>query len=234
MSAVVLALMTLVGFCYALKQTFRPKWAVACSAAVGALFVGLAWPYAIEQSKTQLADWLADTARMLDVAVVLTIEVALQMAFCILAAHIQTSGPMRRRTVAAYRLLRWFPGLLVYPLLYGLLVAALFALPGLPFARTAWTLAGAVCAAIPTGAWALRRLLPEKDIRLELLFLSHALVALLGVVATVNGRIAVAATGRVDWTALAGVAALALLGLGGGAAAYLFKQKRTFQKNHIQ
>lgn len=234
MSTVVLVMMALVCFNYALKQTFRPTGAMACSALLGALFVGLAWPYAIEQSKTQLADWLADTARMLDVAVVLTIEVALQLAFCILAAHIQTSGPMRRRTVAAYRLLRWFPGLLVYPVLYSLLVAALFALPGLPFARTAWTLAGTVLVATPLAARALKRLLPEKDIRLELLFLSNALIALLGVVATVNGRTAVAATGRVDWTALAGMTGLVLLGLGGGATAYFFNQKRTLQKNHIK
>ena len=52
-------------------------------------------PYAIQQSKTQIADWLADVQLMLDTSVVLTVEVALQMAFCMLAVHVLTTGPVK-------------------------------------------------------------------------------------------------------------------------------------------
>ncbi len=51
-------------------------------------------------------------------------------------------------------------------------------------------------------------LVPEKEIRLELLFMVNMLIAALGVVATVNGRTAAAGTNQVEWGALGGVAAI--------------------------
>ena len=92
METVVMVMMIVVCFNYIVKQTFRKAYFVAVSAVVCALFVGLAWPWAIEQSKNQIAGWLADSALMLDMAVLLTLEVALQMTFCVVAAHIHTAG----------------------------------------------------------------------------------------------------------------------------------------------
>ena len=160
METVVLVMMIVVCFNYLLKQTWRKPFFVALSAVVCALFVGLAWPWAIEQSKNRIAGWLADSALMLDLAVLLTLEVALQMAFCIVAAHIHSAGRVKPSVVWAYRLLRWFPGLLIYPVLFSLLVAAIFALPGVSFPLTAWSLAAVVAAVIPLGRWALKLLLP--------------------------------------------------------------------------
>lgn len=229
METVVSVMMLLVGFDYLLKQTYRKPYFVILSAVVCALFVGLMWPYAIEQSKTQIADWLADSALMLDVAVVLTLEVSVQMAFCMLAARIRTSERVRRRTLWTYRFLRWFPGVLIFPVLFNMLVVAIFALPGASFPTVAWSLAGAILVAVPLGAWVLKRLLPEKEIRLELMFLSNALIAVLGIIATVNGRTAVVGTDAVDWLAAGGVLSLVAAGLGIGAVAYRIKLKRTIE-----
>lgn len=229
METVVLVMMVLVCFDYLLKQTFRKPCSVACSAVVCALFVGSMWPYAIEQSKSQIADWLADSALMLDVAVVLTLEVAVQMAFCVLSAHIRTTGKVKLPTVWAYRILRWFPGVLVFPVLFSLLVSVIFAMPGTSFPLVAWSSAAGLLVVIPLGAYGIRRLLPEKEIRLELLFLSNALIAVLGVVATVNGRTAVAGIGDVDWSAATGVCVLVVLGLVGGITAYAIKSKRIIE-----
>lgn len=225
METVVLVMMIVVCFNYLLKQTWRKPFFVALSAVVCALFVGLAWPWAIEQSKNRIAGWLADSALMLDLAVLLTLEVALQMAFCIVAAHIHSAGRVKPSVVWAYRLLRWFPGLLIYPVLFSLLVAAIFALPGVSFPLTAWSLAAVVAAVIPLGRWALKLLLPEKEIRLELLFLANALIAILGIIATVNGRTAVAGITSVDWPSLGGVMAFVAAGLLLGMAAFRIKQK---------
>lgn len=85
MDTVVLVLMLLIAFNFLLKQTFWKTVAVGIIATVAALFAGLMWPYAIEQSKTQIADWLGNTALMLDTSVLLTIEVSLQMAYAMLA-----------------------------------------------------------------------------------------------------------------------------------------------------
>lgn len=226
MESVVLVMMILVCFNYILKQTYRKVYSIAFSAIVCALFVGLMWPYAIEQSKSQISDWLANSALMLDIAVILTLEVAVQMAFCVLSAHIQTSGKVKPITIWVYRVLRWFPGVLIFPVLFSLLVSAIFALPGVSFSLIAWVLAAIVFIVIPLAAWGVKWLLPEKEIRLELLFLSNALIAILGVIATVNGQTAVAGISDVDWKALGGVVLLLICGLVLGIIAYRIKLKR--------
>ena len=226
MESVVLVMMILVCFNYILKQTYRKVYSIAFSAIVCALFVGLMWPYAIEQSKSQISDWLANSTLMLDIAVILTLEVAVQMAFCVLSAHIQTSGKVKPITIWVYRVLRWFPGVLIFPVLFSLLVSAIFALPGVSFSLIAWVLATIVFIVIPLATWGVKWLLPEKEIRLELLFLSNALIAILGVIATVNGQTAVAGISDVDWKALGGVVSLLICGLALGIIAYRIKLKR--------
>lgn len=109
MDTVVLVLMLLIAFNFLLKQTFWKTVAVGIIATVAALFAGLMWPYAIEQSKTQIADWLGNTALMLDTSVLLTIEVSLQMAYAMLAVHVASAYPVKPRTLLTYRFLRWFP-----------------------------------------------------------------------------------------------------------------------------
>lgn len=217
MKTVVTVLMVLVCFNFMLKQTYRKLWSVVAIAVVSALFVGLMWPLAIEQSKTQISDWLANPFLMLDTSVVLSIEVVLQMAFCMLAVHVQTTGMIKKRVLRTYRILRWFPGILIFPVLFCGLVALIFSFPGVSFSLIAWCMAGCVLVLIPAGSFLLRRLLPEKDLRLELLFLANALIAILGIIATVNGRTAVKGISEVNWGALAGliglIAAGTLLGM---------------------
>ncbi len=232
METVVFVLMILVCFSFMLKQTYRKNRSVAVIAVVCALFTGLMWPYAIEQSKTQIADWLADTALMLDTAVLLTLEVILQMTFCMLAAHVQTSGPLRKRTLWMYRALRWFPGILIFPVLFSALVALIFAFPGVSFSLLSWSMAAGILILIPAGTWLLRRVMPEKDVRLELLFLVNALIAVLGVVATVNGRTAVAGISGADWSALAALIVIVVLGALAGFVAYRIKLKKKAKKHY--
>ncbi len=230
METVVLILMVLVCFNYVLKQTFRKVYSIVFSALLCALFVGCTWQYAIEQSKTQVAGWLANSTLMLDIAVVLTLEVAVQMAYCILSAHIQTTDKVKPLMVWMYRLLRWFPGVLVFPALFSFLTMAIFAFPGTSYPLIAWTMAAVVCFAVVLGSYGLRWLLPEKEIRLELLFLLNALVAILGIVATVNGRTAVVGVSEVNGWALVCVLLLTVGGLVGGIATYQIKMKRINKK----
>lgn len=230
MKTVVLVMMILVCFNYLLKQTYRKFYSVLISSVVCALFVGFTWHFAIEQSKSQITYWLSDASLMLDIAVILTLEVAIQMSFCILAAHIQTSGKVKPITIWIYRVLRWFPGVLIFPVLFSILVTAVFSLPGISFKLIAWSLAAIVFVVIPLGRVFLKWLLPEKEIRLELLFLSNALIAIMGVIATVNGQTAVAGISDVDWAALIGVMAFVVAGLIVGFCVYQLKLKRITNK----
>ena len=56
MNTVVLVLMLLTAFNFLLKQTFWKVIAVCVIAAICAVFAGLMWPYAIEQSKNDARD----------------------------------------------------------------------------------------------------------------------------------------------------------------------------------
>lgn len=212
MDTVIWILILLTAFNFLLKQTFWSFRAVVFVALAAVVFVVAMWPYAIEQSKTQIADWLADTALMLDMAVVLTVEVALQMAFCLLSVHITNVSPVKKRMRVAWKILYRFPGVLVLPVLFFGLTQLIFALPGISFRFVAWGFGVAVLVLLPLGRWGVRWLVPEAELRMELLFLTNALVAVLGVIATVNGRTAVQGTAAADWAALGGCAGIFAVG----------------------
>ena len=122
MNTVVLVLMLLTAFNFLLKQTFWKVIAVCVIAAICAAFAGLMWPYAIEQSKTQIANWLSNQPLMLDTAVLLSVEVCVQMAYAMLAVHVANDYPVKPRMIVMYRFLRWFPGLLIFPVLFSGLI----------------------------------------------------------------------------------------------------------------
>lgn len=211
METVVLVIILLVCFNFVLKQTYRKLWMVGAISLLCALFVAFAWPWAIEQSKSQIQDWLNNPQLMLDTAVVLFIEVVIQMAYCLMAVHLMNTGKVRRRTLFIYKLLRWFPGLLIFPVLFHIETQCMFWLTGMEFSTVAYGLATIVFVVILLFTWAIRWLIPEKELRLEIFFLSNALIAILGIIATVNGRTAVAGISEVNWAALACMAGLTLL-----------------------
>ena len=122
MDTVVLVLMLLTAFNFLLKQTFWKLIAVGIITAICAVFAGLMWPYAIEQSKTQIANWLSNQPLMLDTSVLLSVEVCIQMAYAMLAVHVANDYPVKPRMILMYRFLRWFPGLLIFPVLFSGLV----------------------------------------------------------------------------------------------------------------
>ena len=213
----------LVCFNFVLKQTYRKTWMVGAITVVCALFMVFSWQFAIEQSKTQLQDWLNNQHLMLDVAVVLSIEVIIQISYCIMSVHLMNSGKLKMRTLIAYRLLRWFPGILVFPVLFHIETMCMFWLTGIDFAIIAYALAAGIAVLIPVLTWSIKWLIPEKELRLEIFFLTNALVALLGIIATVNGRTAVDGISEVNIDSLLGFAALLVCGGISGFVYYRIK-----------
>ncbi len=100
---------------------------------------------------------------------------------------------------------------MIVPTLFALLVETIFVFPGEDFSLIAWTLGGVFCVAILLLTYAIKRLLPETFLRLELLFLCNLLIALLGIVATVNGKTAVVGTDSTNVGALAGTLLLVVV-----------------------
>lgn len=226
METLVLVLMLLVSFNFILKLTYSKPLVIVGMAVGCALCVGLMWPYAIEQSKTQIANWLSSPQLMLDTSVILTVEVCINIAFCMLAVHMMTTGPVSPKLLVAYRLLRLFPGLLIIPVLFSVQVALIFSFPGVSFPVIAWSMAAASLLLIVAAAFGLKSLLPGKELRLELLFIVNVAIMVIGIVATVNGKTAVSGNTEVDWPALACTLSLVLAGLLAGYCLYRIKSRQ--------
>lgn len=216
MVTVILVLMLVVLFMTWLKLTFLKAWQIALAAVVCSLFVGLTWPFAILQSRNEISAWLDNQSLMLDISVILTMEVICQMAYCMLSARLLYGEQVSRCIVWIYRSLRFFPGILVLPVLFYLQIQAMYIITGFDFAVISWCLAVLILIAVVGGSYLLRWLLSQKALRLELLFLSSAIVQVLGIVATVNGTTNFKGSDPIEWTALIAFLALAFVCAGIG------------------
>lgn len=215
METVVIIIMVAVGFSFLLKLTFhRPAGAIAL-ALVAAAFVFLSYDEATSQSKTQIAEWLQNPSLMLDTSVWLTIDVAFQICFCTMEAKKMTQK-LSKKDIILYCICLWIPGLLIFPVLFAALTQLIFALPGTDFTIIGLATTVAILVLTLLMAYLIKWLLPETDIRLELLFMINLLIAALGIVATVNGRTATVGTNDVDWYALLTVLGLLAFGCVGG------------------
>lgn len=215
MKIVVIIIMTSVGFSFLLKLTCHRLPGTIALSLIAALTVIFSYETAASQSKTQIADWLENPQLMLDTSVWLTVDVAFQIYFCFLAAK-SLCSPLGRKEKMAYEVCLWFPGILIFPVLFASLTELIFSMPGTDFSTIGWGMAAGVLIFMPLLALGFKWLLPEPEIRIELNFMINLLIAALGIVATVNGRTAAMGVDSVEWTALAGVFALLALGFVAG------------------
>lgn len=226
METLVILLMIMACFSFVLKQTFHGVREVMVMAVIVLFFTGMTWEFAIEQSKTQIAAWIADSSLMLDMAVLMSVDVALTMFFCVMHVDIKTSEYVSRKKWMAYIFLKYFPGVLIFPVLFSLLVTLIFMLPGVSFQMVSWGLGAVLFVLMPALTYGLRWLLPERAIRLEILFLANVLLGLMGIIATVNGNTAVAGIDSFDLRSLLSVVVVVALGMVFGYAYFHWKMKR--------
>lgn len=131
--------------------------------------------YAVLQSKTQIAGLLQQTSTLQIVAILVTIESAVGLAFCL---------SERRR-----QLLFFYPSLLMFPVTFYLLTQAVFTLTGMNFETTAVLFALALVCLLPLFSEAVRRLLSDEPSRMEMHLLLTIFVCILGLAATEQGHL---------------------------------------------
>lgn len=226
MEIVITIIMLLVGFSVLLKLTYLPLWGRIVVSLVFACFVGFSWNFAANQSKTQIAGWIQNPELMLDMAVILTVDVFLQNTFCITSSGLIFGERLSRSTAIIHAVCQWIPGILIFPVLLAMLVEVIFSFPGFDFTTVAWTLATIMVVISIVLPYLIKIILHEKELRLEMIFMMNALIALLGVVATVNGRTAVTGTNSVDIKTLAGVISLFIVGATAGYVFFKRKQNK--------
>lgn len=230
METLAMVIMLLVAVAFVIKLTYHGPVGLAVTCVMGVLFVLLTWEYATVQSKTQITDWLSNSALMLDTSVVLTLDVAVQMVMCVLMAKKVTKGSLSRKSEALLELILWFPGILIFPVIFAALVKMMFALTGMDFALIGWSCAAVVAIGLPLAVYAVKWLLSDDDDRLELMFVVNGLIAVLGIIATVNGSTAAVGTNSVDLTALVGIFATLAIGTVCGYVINKIETKRQIKR----
>lgn len=206
----VILIMLMVGLSFCVKLSLHRTAGILLTAFIAGAFIFLTIDYSIDSSKTQIESWINDPSLMLDMAVVLTIDVAMQIAFCIMYPFKDDTDSIWRRIL--FQTLYWLPGLLIFPVLFALLVEVIFSFPGADFVTLGLFTAVGVIIAAPSLAYLFKYLIDDTALRLETIFLLNALTGILGIVATVNGRTAATGTSDVNWWALATILALFLAG----------------------
>ena len=226
MQSVVIILLLLGTLSFAVKLSLKKLWQWIVWAVLTALATGLSWPIASAQSKTQIADFLQSPTMMADASVLLTLEVGLMVAYCIMAgAEADASVSQKPLRKVGRWLLEAFPGLTVFVAIFAVLTQLMFTLTGTSFALTSWLTAAGVLVLVSALAWVVGMLLPERTLRLELLFVVNLVMGGLGIVATVNGRTAVEGNATVGWMQLLTVVGLCLVGVVAGLAIRKFKSR---------
>ena len=189
MEYIILILILFIFINTVLKISYWKWWQAAIFGLICAGFILLVYPYAIVQSKTQLAGYLNNATIMQDIAVLVTFESVIYLAFCFSAMR-ELYG---RKPKPWLKVLNWYPGLLIFPALFYVLLTLIFNLSGTDFSTIAYLMAGAVLVLFPLLSVGIKWLLPEKELRLEVQFLVSLFVAVIGLICTVNGNVTYAA-----------------------------------------
>ena len=208
MELVIILIMFMVGLSFLLKLTFMRPWQMIAEVVVLALATVATTDIAISQSKIQISEWLQTPDLMLDLAVLLTLDVALQIAFCICMIN----NPVKLKERIVKDLLLFIPGLLIFPVSFYLLVQIIFSNAGMDFNNLSYCLGVAMTVLIPLLAYSTKYLLPENSERLELIFYINCIVGLLGIIATVNGQTATTGVNEVNINSLLAIIGIAVIG----------------------
>lgn len=140
---------------------------------------------ASQQSKTQLALWMQDTAVLQNIAVLITVESIACCVFCFLYLVMQRdemfeSYRRRRLREISYAVLHWYPSLLMFPVVFYLLAQLMFVAIGMTFRSMGLLPALGIAVLLPLLSEGVRWLLPDEEGRVEMHLLLSLFVCIFG------------------------------------------------------
>lgn len=168
-----------------LKLSFLRLWKRVLLSLIAGIFVLIISPYASDQSKTEIASWLSDPKILQNVAVLISLDALIIFAFSIMMLREVFDGRVSKPYLLT---LKYYPSLLLFPLLFYLLTYLYFNLPGIDFKTTAYTLALCTAIGLPLLSIGMGKLINELDFRLEVQFIVNLFVCCIGLISTVNGN----------------------------------------------
>lgn len=182
METIIIILLLLSAISFSLQlQFFKVRWITALYLAVISVFIYNIYPLAIEQSYTSLREMFSDVEMMNNFVVLLVIESTLGVVLSMLMIKDHFNEPINR----FFRWFVYFPGITIFPAIFYL--ESLIFLQGFDIEFS--SLAIVLCISIPTVIWLLGRavksIIPEVDLKLELKFVLHILQLIGGVVISI-------------------------------------------------
>ena len=112
-----------------LKFSFWKLWQVVAAAVLSVVFLFWAYPYAMEQSQVTIQNALETPSILSNIAVLVTIEVALCLTFC----FSELKGLFFAEKNRWNTFLKACPALLMFPVLFYLLTQSFFYFSGMDF-----------------------------------------------------------------------------------------------------
>lgn len=191
MEVIVQLLMLLVCWMTSLKLSHSPRWFVWLYALCLGLFVFLNADLASSQTKDDVVSYIEQHSLREYITILVTIEAMVMIAFAFLGFRRQVYEGKQVSVVGkSLRLfLQFCPPVLMLPTIFYLHTTLLFYWTGVDFHTLSLYLATIVLLFCSLSPSLIRYLLPEQDIRLELLFLSSLLVFILGLIITIDTQL---------------------------------------------
>lgn len=227
METLVYLIVTLSFMTFLLKLSFNRLPVILGTGLLVCAFLAVAWHYAIEQTQVSISVWLKDEKWMLNLALVMSIDIGMYMMFLFMKFRVRDNKKIYVRIFE--KILEFYPGIFVFVALFGILTWVILNTPGVSFSLISGIMAAAALLLSVALAYFFKKLIGEEDLRGELLFLSLILLICLMVIATVNGRVAVASINSFDLRSLLVMSALVLSGFIGGYG--LYKLLGKYKKN---
>lgn len=128
-----------------LKLSFWKGWQAALFGLICGIFITATYPVAILQSKTQLADYLQNTVALQNMAVIITLEAVVCFAYCVAVLR----GWFGQQEKWWVKSLKWYPTLLIFPVLFYLQTELIFSFPGISFSILSYVFAIGVVVMLP-------------------------------------------------------------------------------------
>lgn len=194
MEETIVLLLLVTAFISLLRASLWKRWPqVIAFGLVAALFSWLMFPLAIEQNNTFLwgfienSEWLHNLGAMAILEALLFLYLGLDLLKQRYGYF--TQGPPVHRWIV--RMLQWYPGISVFVALFYLEVSLVLKNEAIAFGELAALITGAVFVIICLAIGIIRLLLPEKELRLQiicfLLLLQLALVLVVTAFPGING-----------------------------------------------
>lgn len=195
MELIVQFLMLIVCLVASVKLSHAPRWVSWVYALAVGVFLYMTSDLASSQTRSGIGGYIENRELREYIAILVTLESMIFVLFTFVSFRRDQGKerPCLKLRHWVQEILTFYPSLLVFPALFYAQTNLIFALPGIDFGHISLGLAVGMALFFVIMPWLMRYLLPEREMRLEILFLSSLFIFVLGLITTVDDKMTYAA-----------------------------------------